>query len=744
MAVPFHIGVSDKVLNLGSARSREWLNELPSTTLNQLRDIFPFEVPINTMIVPKSRYQLGTGVTLAVQGMVTLGCYSTYALDGEVWIEVDETRIDPKCAYVGTMALDRVKLMDRNKELQLENASMSVDLQLTRHELERCRPAIIRPQRYGNFALFVLFFFLFFILGTKAEDWHDQTQDYLVEFLKEAKQEIVSNLDTYYSLLLHVVRWEVVSCIIAIVSFFKLKRPCVAIIGLFLATISRYNYAALSIVPFLDVYSTVFLYTTMVVYFLVPHVAIITSLVCALLFTIVSMVCAHHQFIIRVRGDWLVVLITIATYICDVMGIHTTAIAIAASLVRIYMCFPAANASVVEIKDSAGKVVQKTTLLPNWIGSMYQGARNMLQKVRTGVATFVRVNPNCLCHIRSEGCSGTGFRLGNDIVTAAHVVGNAVQVEVVYNNYVAQAKVRHIPDKDIAYLILPEGLKTMPVLKLAKNPNYEQVTIIALEGNCMLVSTTEGVCHGETISYACATRDGMSGAPVLDVNGNVLGVHQTNTGYTGGATVIRATDAAPYIDENAALKKEIEELKKMLREQTMNQRSVQDNEVVGIVRAAVQREIGILRDELNSCYQKKKGKNKKGRGARHRMLRRGQKFLTEEEYQELLDKGLTREQLLDAIEEIVRARIGFPDWSDPEYSSEEDDAAVTYWWEQVKESDYKDGVPQFEHIVPKYSPNERVFSEQERKDVSEELSALQSIVDGVKKEDWEETKKTDY
>ena len=58
--------------------------------------------------------------------------------------------------------------------------------------------------------------------------------------------------------------------------------------------------------------------------------------------------------------------------------------------------------------------------------------------------------------------------MGNDIVTAAHVVGNAVQVEVVYNNYVAQAKVRHIPDKDIAYLILPEGLKTMPVLKLAK------------------------------------------------------------------------------------------------------------------------------------------------------------------------------------------------------------------------------------------------------------------------------------
>ena len=60
----------------------------------------------------------------------------------------------------------------------------------------------------------------------------------------------------------------------------------------------------------------------MVVYFLVPHVAIVTSVVCAMLFTIVSMVCPHHQFIMRVRGDWLVVLVTIATYICDSMCTH--------------------------------------------------------------------------------------------------------------------------------------------------------------------------------------------------------------------------------------------------------------------------------------------------------------------------------------------------------------------------------------------------------------------------------------
>ena len=123
------------------------------------------------------------------------------------------------------------------------------------------------------------------------------------------------------------------------------------------------------------------------------------------------------------------------------------------------------------------------------------------------------------------------------------------------------------------------------------------------------------------------------------------------------------------------------------------------------------------------------------------MLRRGQKFLTEEEYQELLDKGLTREQLLDAIEEIVRSRIGFPDWSDPEYSSEEDDAAVTYWWEQVKEDNYKGGIPQFDHIIPKYSPSERTFSEQERKDVARELDALQSVVDKVNKDEWDEKKK---
>ena len=81
---------------------------------------------------------------------------------------------------------------------------------------------------------------------------------------------------------------------------------CVAIIGLFLATISRYNYSALSIVPYLDIYSTAFLYVLMVVYFLVPHVAIVTSVVCAMLFTIVSMVCpqpvttdTHDKLVMR-------------------------------------------------------------------------------------------------------------------------------------------------------------------------------------------------------------------------------------------------------------------------------------------------------------------------------------------------------------------------------------------------------------------------------------------------------------
>nr|FAA04026.1 TPA: ORF1a protein [Macaque MLB-like astrovirus] len=728
------LNISDKIMLLGSERSRKALDLQPDHVLAELVLKFP-ESPVVTSLVPRARHRLGAGVTLMVQGMTSVGVYTSYVLHNEKWLEVEEDRVHSVCAYVGSLVLDRKILQQQLNEAQQHCSQLMMEHELLRHDVERYRPA--PPRKFTNTALFVLFFFLFFIIGTKAESWQDELRDQVNGAAREFEEMVMVHHDYILSSLVSLICWEVVSCVIAIYSFFKMKRPVIAIIGLFLATLSHYNYAALTITPYLDAYSVGFLYSMMIISFIVPHVAVLTSLVSFSIFAIVSMIFTNVTFYQRVRGDFLVVVVTIATYVCQIFQIPTTIVAIVMASYRVYSMMTVPNGATVEIKDVTGKVVSKEAVLPNWLGKMYQAATKLMhQKVRTGVSQFVRINPDCLCHVKNENLMGTGFRLGNDIVTAAHVVGSAVSVEVIYNNYVAQAKVRHVPDKDIAYLVLPEGLKNMPVLKLAKKPEYDQVTIIALDGVNVLVSVTEGVCHGETISYACATRDGMSGAPVLDKNGHVLGVHQTNTGYTGGAVVIRAIDAAPYVDENTALKKEIEELKKII--QDMNQ-SKKSDDIVNLVRAAVQREISVLRDEVNAnLLQKKKGKNKHGRGARIH-VKRGQKFLTEEEYQELLDKGLSREQLLSAVDELIRQRVGFPEWSDPEYSDTDDDEdAREQWWEQVDEKDYNDGVPQYDHIKPKYSPIERVFTPDEKK--IEEYIVLQNLVDSITKEKWEAEK----
>nr|AOR51906.1 trypsin-like serine protease [Mamastrovirus 5] len=226
--------------------------------------------------------------------------------------------------------------------------------------------------------------------------------------------------------------------------------------------------------------------------------------------------------------------------------------------------------------------------------------------------------------------------------------------------------------------------------KIAQQPDYSTVVVLAYSSNGLVVSQAQGQCHGDTISYTVPTQDGMSGAPVTDLHGRVLGVHQTNTGFTGGAVVIKTSDVTPPTRPTEDdMRKQIEDLRKQLEEvnkpqpQEMLEQSNSGAEVVSLVREAVRREMDILRQEINQqlMLQKKKGKNKSGgRGniRKHVGKVKGRKYLTEKEYKELLEKGLDREELLDLIDDIIDKRIGFPEWSDPELSDDDDSNWDTY------------------------------------------------------------------
>ena len=264
-----------------------------------------------------------------------------------------------------------------------------------------------------------------------------------------------------------------------------------------------------------------------------------------------------------------------------------------------------------EIRDANGKVVATVpTRIKNVAFDFFQKLKQ--SGVRVGVNEFVVIKPGALCVIDTPEGKGTGFFSGNDIVTAAHVVGNNTFVNVCYEGLMYEAKVRYMPEKDIAFITCPGDLHPTARLKLAKNPDYSCVTVMAYVNEDLVVSTAAAMVHGNTLSYAVRTQDGMSGAPVCDKYGRVLAVHQTNTGYTGGAVMIDPADFHPVKAPSQVelLKEEIERLKAQLNSATENattvatqqpivaleQKSVSDSDVVDLVRTAMEREMKVMPD----------------------------------------------------------------------------------------------------------------------------------------------------
>ncbi|UKG18741.1 nonstructural protein 1a [Marmot astrovirus] len=496
--------------------------------------------------------------------------------------------------------------------------------------------------------------------------------------------------------------WWLITTPLAAVCACKNLNPVTVLTFLIVSSLTRWNFAALAVSPALDAASAWLFIVVQIVYLVDPTFSMFISLAGLPAAAVLGCFLPTPRYVDLLRGTASVGAVSLMCHLALTFGVSTSAITLLVICYRVSRLLVGFGAEKIEFKTADGKIVHATHSPPNWLWRFAQRLRQA--KVRSVSAPFVRICPEALCKVSTTSGTGTGFRLGNDIVTAKHVVdGNAV-VTINYNGYTVPGHVRRELTKDIAYVRIPTELQNrMPSLKLAKTPSYDIVTVMARDDNgAVIVATTEGAVHADTISYACATRDGMSGCPVLDVNGHVLGVHQTNTGYTGGAVIITREDLVevnPKDAEIAALREELSKLRAC-------EQSTNSDDVVGIVRAAVQREIQILRDELNRSQleQKKKGKTKRGRG---RVVRAGRRRarLTEEEYEELLSKGLTREQLIAAVEELLDQDLesGFPEWSDPEYSDEDPDD-VWFGYDRYGDNDDPFGQKQEERDKPTPKP----------------------------------------
>uniref|UniRef100_A0AAU7E1E2 ORF1a protein n=1 Tax=Aethomys rat astrovirus TaxID=3141853 RepID=A0AAU7E1E2_9VIRU len=533
----------------------------------------------------------------------------------------------------------------------------------------------------------------FTVLTTSAQTWYKILMNDI--YTRYSDMQVAEHRRLFMSIITNMApwSWEICAIALACATIYTGKNVMQNLVYLIIASLTRMRFMLLAIAPLQTAYTTFVTGFLSVLFVGDPILAVALSILHCFGFAVVGLFLADTEYLLNLRACCAITLVYTGYWVLETLSIPTTVVTglvVAWRVTRLLSMIPP---NTIEVRDVSGKVVGKVSGLSGPLFRFTQSLRthfkNPFQQVRTKVAPLARVNPAALCHISTnDGSKGTGFFCANYIVTAGHVVGTHAVVTVNYlgKNYNATVK-RKPEEKDMALLEIPSSLQSTPRLKVSKTHKCEWVCLCAPSGEgAYLTSVVEGHEHDGTYSYAVPTRDGMSGAPLLDVDGHVIGIHQTNTGYTGGAIRLDLNDVVdpPKHDgQMADLKAEIANLRKQLEEKNskeMQQCAFGESDIVNLVRAAMQREMAVLRDEINNTFaQKKKGKTKHGRGRRHATGARTKKkkvpMFTEEEYQEMLDEGLDPDQIRALAEELYDQEIGFPEWSDPE-----DEEDVDEWW----------------------------------------------------------------
>ncbi|UMO75820.1 MAG: ORF1a [Henan mamastrovirus 8] len=497
--------------------------------------------------------------------------------------------------------------------------------------------------------------------------------------------------------------WHVVAIILGIISVYKAQYKVLSILYVAAATMSGADWIFLASASLQTTVSAAIQILCVIISHVDPLGAICVSTLAMFITFLVSMCFNNTEFIQHSRAASANTIILVTSLVLRTLKLPSMPLALGLAFVRAYTLLTTTTGATVEIRSEDGKVVTKENLKPGLLFRFKQKLRKFAQ-LRSTMPPLVRVNPTAVLRIETPDGIGTGFFCANYIVTAGHVVGQHKVVSACVGSAKYQASVvRHVENKDIALLKIPQPLQNYPRLKIASKIETDWLCVYSPDGEGAIISSVmPGHQVEECLDYATPTRDGMSGAPVVNVDGRVMGVHLTNTGFTGGAQILTqadVTDPPKSTPTEDKLRAELEDLKKQLA--TFTQSSAH-GDIVGLIREAMAREMTILRSELNKeianltqdqqddFSQTKKGKTKKGRGriklrlaGAKKRRQRGPVF-TEQEYQELLDQGLSPDEIRDMVDQLYEDEVaGFPEWEEMSdgYDPDED-------WEFESDSDF--------------------------------------------------------
>nr|QJI53431.1 MAG: nsp1a [Astroviridae sp.] len=373
-----------------------------------------------------------------------------------------------------------------------------------------------------------------------------------------------------------------------------------------------------------------------------------------------------------------------------------------------------ANSTVVITQpDGSSEKVKRMELFQNGLKEKFL----KLQSAIRGVIPEIPDKTRCVCRVETNQAEGVAFRFMNELVTIGHVVGNEDTVTFRWNGLTStQVVKRRIPlfesCDDLVFFKLPNEFQAMKPLRLSKIETSDYMQLLSYRDGEVATYTGWVIRDGNWLSNVFQTKPGDSGAPYVDRNGRLVGIHLGTQGVVAQGydltTVLKPSVLPPLAPVNEPppvfelTEEQIQKMTAALAQaqcqpsyadlaDEITQRVITGTKVSHSALTGEMERMGELlanlcdmvqcqqkmiqaQDEKISVLEKlvldqvmvpekKKGKNKQGMKNRFMKMR----VLTEEQYRQMLEEGWTKDEIMDAVRQLREQA-----WLNYELEQEED------------------------------------------------------------------------
>nr|UVW93786.1 non-structural polyprotein [Crow astrovirus] len=299
----------------------------------------------------------------------------------------------------------------------------------------------------------------------------------------------------------------------------------------------------------------------------------------------------------------------------------------------------------------------------------YDLPRAVLTRVQSAVRGVIPAMPDKshqICQVETRTSIGVGWRFMNNIYTLKHVVGEAKVVNLTWQGITTKANIVEelvLPESidTLVKIKLPPELQGMKPFRLSKLETSDYMTLLALDNTMQPINYTGWVTvDGNWLSNSFETQPGNSGGPYMDRHGRLVGVHMGTQGVVAqGYNLTKILLQSVSITSVESKTTTEDELLYKLIDGTKKSHAALTSTIEQLVERVQQLERKLAENkkpemkpqstQSTQVVEEKKNRNRL-KQLRERFSRI--KVLTEEQYQEMLDKGWTKEEIDDAVRSL--------------------------------------------------------------------------------------------